>query len=318
MLINCPRCGFQQPQDTYCAQCGVDMTQFKPNRPPVWKRFFFNPLLQIFLFLVVITSAFLFLYKGTENDLSARENFLRSSVQVRSSAPVGQAQAVVVEEEISELASEESTQVTAERNTPPQETPPPPTLPALGELQIDYLEVSTPTLNALIESSRQRGQFMNFPDYAAGIIANYAQVAPQISAEKLDTKAKKLNREHNLLQWDHTVSHENDVLGLTSFFEIVEATPQVLRGNLEIQRSWRETGDDLIQKKSFPAIFELAPDSAFFVTGVIPQNPGPDEEELAKVAPFKILKSPKYRSGESELVIIFRYLPQRPQREGTP
>ncbi len=43
MLINCPRCGFQQPKDKYCAQCGVDMETFKPASPPALKRFFETP-----------------------------------------------------------------------------------------------------------------------------------------------------------------------------------------------------------------------------------------------------------------------------------
>lgn len=318
MLMNCPRCGFQQPQDTYCAQCGVDMTQFKPSKPPVWKRLLFHPLLQVCVLILAITCVFLFLYKGGNSDLIARENFLRSPVQVQSSLPFQKSASEPLPEETSELASVEDVRVVAERNTPPQEITPPKALPTIGELQIEYVEMSTQSLNMLIEASRQRGQFMNFSDYAAGIVLQFAQIQSQLTSEKLDTKSKQLTREHNLLQWDHTISHENDVLGLTSFFEVVEATPTLLRGNLEIQRSWREENDDLLQKKSFPAIFELSPESVFFMTGIIPQNPSPDEEELAKVAPFKILKSNKYRTGESELVILFRYLPQRPQREGSP
>ena len=41
MLINCPKCGYSQPQDTYCASCGVDIVKFsarhKPAKLPFWK-----------------------------------------------------------------------------------------------------------------------------------------------------------------------------------------------------------------------------------------------------------------------------------------
>lgn len=32
-LTNCPKCGFEQPVDTYCAKCGVDMTSLPKKSP---------------------------------------------------------------------------------------------------------------------------------------------------------------------------------------------------------------------------------------------------------------------------------------------
>lgn len=29
-MINCPKCGFEQPQDEFCAKCGVNMSKFRP------------------------------------------------------------------------------------------------------------------------------------------------------------------------------------------------------------------------------------------------------------------------------------------------
>lgn len=37
-MIHCPKCGFQQPVDTYCASCGVDMTKLPKPRPPLFKQ----------------------------------------------------------------------------------------------------------------------------------------------------------------------------------------------------------------------------------------------------------------------------------------
>lgn len=31
VLVNCPKCGFQQPSDQYCAQCGVDMLKLRKS-----------------------------------------------------------------------------------------------------------------------------------------------------------------------------------------------------------------------------------------------------------------------------------------------
>jgi hypothetical protein len=44
MLVNCPKCGFSQPKDQYCANCGVNMQQFKPKAPSLLLRAVTSPL----------------------------------------------------------------------------------------------------------------------------------------------------------------------------------------------------------------------------------------------------------------------------------
>lgn len=34
-MLNCPKCGFQQPRDQYCAKCGVDMVKAAQARPKI-------------------------------------------------------------------------------------------------------------------------------------------------------------------------------------------------------------------------------------------------------------------------------------------
>ena len=36
-MIDCPRCGFTQPNDQFCANCGVNMTAFSPKKKPIWQ-----------------------------------------------------------------------------------------------------------------------------------------------------------------------------------------------------------------------------------------------------------------------------------------
>ncbi|MFK8138887.1 MAG: hypothetical protein AB8E15_11040 [Bdellovibrionales bacterium] len=38
MIINCPKCGFEQPQDEYCANCGVHIPSFKPPEIGIQQR----------------------------------------------------------------------------------------------------------------------------------------------------------------------------------------------------------------------------------------------------------------------------------------
>lgn len=47
MMVNCPKCGFNQPQDRYCASCGIDMVSFKPAQKPLLTRVIQNTSFQI-------------------------------------------------------------------------------------------------------------------------------------------------------------------------------------------------------------------------------------------------------------------------------
>ncbi len=53
MLINCPKCGFSQPQDKYCARCGIDVETYKPSRDPWWVRLYKNALGQFLIFALI-------------------------------------------------------------------------------------------------------------------------------------------------------------------------------------------------------------------------------------------------------------------------
>ena len=57
MLVNCPRCGFSQPNDQYCAQCGVDMQSFKPKEQPFANQVFSNAGVQIGILLIAAVLA---------------------------------------------------------------------------------------------------------------------------------------------------------------------------------------------------------------------------------------------------------------------
>ncbi len=52
-MVNCPKCGFNQPQDQYCAKCGVDMVAFKPAAKPLISQLISNITFQISVLAMV-------------------------------------------------------------------------------------------------------------------------------------------------------------------------------------------------------------------------------------------------------------------------
>jgi hypothetical protein len=71
-LMKCPRCGFEQPEDRYCASCGADIQKLNARPKPIWMRLLQNPgfhLTLVGLLLVMVIGYILY----TQSDVVSRE-----------------------------------------------------------------------------------------------------------------------------------------------------------------------------------------------------------------------------------------------------
>jgi hypothetical protein len=57
MMMDCPRCGFNQPKDRFCANCGLDIEQYNPKPKALWLRTLQNSNLHLGLIAVLIVAA---------------------------------------------------------------------------------------------------------------------------------------------------------------------------------------------------------------------------------------------------------------------
>src|SRR5687768_4114328 len=69
-MITCPKCQFVQPEDIYCANCGVNMQNFKSKPAPVWKVLVDSWMAKLGLMIIVIV-AFV-IYDGQKDRKSAK------------------------------------------------------------------------------------------------------------------------------------------------------------------------------------------------------------------------------------------------------
>jgi hypothetical protein len=182
-------------------------------------------------------------------------------------------------------------------------------------LVVYYAEVNRAALNDFIGASRGTGQFMTFPDYSAGILPGINKAVSSSAIKVLHKEERPLgNQKSN--QWFLGWTDKRDPsrqIGLNTYFELNDIDSGNLRGNIEILRTWREEvapGAFEVQKRTFPAIFEIGGENGFFMSGVMPRRsnlPGPNEDELVETDLYKILRSPQFRSGESEFVIFVEF-----------
>lgn len=338
MLINCPRCGFQQPKDKYCAHCGVDMETFKPATPSVWKKLASNPLLQLSVLIIVASGVGLSLYKKGEQNFERRTAQSRTPVQINSTSSTYSSSTETAN--LAETPTTDQASNTPEENNPAggvvnaykvespsaaatTETTPTPapdakdtrslTKNTASHLIVYYVEVQRPSLQRIFAASRATGQFMTFNDYSAGIAPRFKNFLNSPQSKILHKEDRPLENTKTL-QWSYGLKdrqNPSSEIGLATFFELSELDRNNLRGNIEIQRTWKElnpSGTLEVQRKSFPAIFEIGGDVGFFISGVLPtQSNLENDDELTSIDVFKILHSPHFRAGESDLVIFVEF-----------
>lgn len=83
MMVNCPKCGFSQPQDQYCAKCGVDMVAYRPAEKPFFARLVSNTLVQALFLVLIIGAGFGYIRLQHQADLQARIADLEDSSSTR-------------------------------------------------------------------------------------------------------------------------------------------------------------------------------------------------------------------------------------------
>jgi hypothetical protein len=334
MLVNCPRCGFTQPQDKYCAQCGVDMETYRPPQPSFAKRILTNPALQISFVLLIAGLVGLNLYQKRQSDLEERVSYLKGGTQVvrNLSSPNELNENESLEETLpSELLSEPASADAAlapSSETPAGETPTLPVaaadaskkaadapVPGTTAVRLVYAELSLRGRDLIYEESSATGQFNPLGDYIAGILPD---VARKLSLSNREIKI--LHREQRNIEAQKPLQffqglnggNPETEIGFSYYLELTEVDANTFRGNIEVGRSWRvatPAGAPMLEKRQFPAVFELGRGTGFFISGVMPRaSLMENDNDLVAQKPFEILRSNDFRSGNSEYFLFLEFV----------
>ncbi|MEK2689994.1 hypothetical protein [Bdellovibrio sp. GT3] len=301
------------------------MESFKPQAQPWWQTFFKNPALHVALLVTVVAGGGFYIYKNKQSNQAEVASTSRPVVRVNASnslppppppppemelAVAGSATEVPAGSAGTSADADVGKMLAAARGLSADNAAPAGSGP---HVTVFYTEVNRQSLNRLIESARNTGQFMTFTDYSAGIIPGMEK-RMQMAGIKILHKEERPVEVGKSLQWTYGIKNRSTPgveIGLTTFIELSDVDGNSLRGNLEIQRTWREpaaSGGFEIQRKSFPAIFEIGGENGFLMAGVMPtQSNLENDDELTALDVYKILRSPQFRAGESEFVIFVEY-----------
>lgn len=322
MLVNCPRCGLSQPLDQYCAQCGVDMQSFKPQKVPTLIKIFRSARVQILILLLAGAYAGQYLVRSDDPKVWAQKisHFQGVSKSKSTSATQSDPQSSTLpssEEDDSlnsdsfnnqkteSLNNKEFGSVTgsesASGNNVAQNSPNSQSgaqeLSALN-FKISFIEVSRDVLTKWISESSSLGQYQSLNDYSAGILPDFKK-RTETYKQTLKSADLKISPGNSNSVLTGTISSDgNQIIGLVTAVDYKSSENESVHGNIMVTKNNGQSSE------SYPAEFNLPKGAAFFIIGALKPDNFVNEKNRLIMPPFQIFKSPDFMTRKTEFVIV--------------
>ena len=166
-MMDCPKCGFNQPNDKYCAKCGVDVEEFRQKPPNVFKRVANSSNVHLAVIIGVIVGTLFYLFISQRELIQQEVGRIFDGIPILSSRSldeVNETEPLVAREsevtpegtETSSLAAEPQGIIEPSANTGQPEAQKPPSI------EVRYLEISKENLRALITTGQVIREFENW------------------------------------------------------------------------------------------------------------------------------------------------------------
>ncbi len=300
MNIVCPRCQFRQPQDKFCAKCGLDIETYVPPHQSASSKFLKNHIIHGLIIFMIASSVGFYLYRRHRIHLQQRADY--------SGGP--QFQKDTEFEDIPESEDPKKQLALAATTTSADAQPitAVPTGEVIYDLTVEHFEIEQKSLEKLFEISRQVNLYNSFGDYAAGVLPDLDKNISKIRTKSYGKAVERLQR-GQVLHWSTGLRKPDQTSesGLEFFLEWEEKN-QRFEGNLEIQRVWHENDSAAspYSTTAYPAHFEIGPQTGFYIAGVLPHTPPSVPKKTWEAIPlFKIFESAAFRKQTSDHLILF-------------
>lgn len=321
-MMDCPKCGFSQPKDQFCANCGLNLEQFKPAPRPFYEAWASNPYVIVTCCLFIVAATFYYLKMQspsdagsnsqtitrdetfTEEQRTSRERELAERQQRRQFIQSTSAQSSEVPAENSESLSGETVGlVSAEGESASL------TISQSGvagkKLQVRFFEINQRDLGTLFSQGKVLSETNQSRTLAIENVSNIESLiknSRSLPGTKTFTPAAGKNGE---------IFFENSERkgGVSWEFNLTLAFGQIKEDTITYQ-----IGGDFLystpDKSAAPLemaleTHSLRADSAIAIAGWLPHNVS-GEPALFEGAdnPIKILGSPEFRESLTEFLIL--------------
>ncbi len=324
MLMNCPRCGFSQPKDQYCAQCGVDMEAFKPKAEPLLKIIFRSTTTHVLLLLVAAIFAGQYIIRS-ENPQRWVQKMTRFQgvnkskakfqdnkiIDTIDSASEADSSNLSDEEQLQSLKSKEIS-VNANKEQPIQVAETAQRAAQLSNSRLTNLnsDISAPTFRILyaevpieklaswISESSGAGLYQILSGYSAGILGDFRKkLDADVKILKVAEKKLALGQSDSIFSGNLN-EDGSQLMGISASIEFRSNEGGSIHGNVVVGRTQRQI------RENFPAEFDLPKSSVFYMVGVLKNQSFGNERLSLTMPPFQIFKSNEFMTRKTEFVII--------------
>lgn len=311
MMMDCPKCGFNQPKDRFCANCGVDVDQLLAKPTPVWLRVIQNPNLHLSLIglLILLVLGYIFytrselvtkqmddLFRGTplsSRDSGGDEDETAVAEQIDKDLAADQAStaspAAFVEEETAPLPAED--RMTAK----PVE---------IQKIEVSSWEVPRELLSTLIVDAEK------LSEAAEGRAYYWAQGSKVAESIQQASRPLALSRTMSP-QVNSSVEMETPGTGAEAFdFGFLAQVSKAEPKDLAVR--WQAhfllpAAENAASETQLNGSSSLVPGSMLMVV-IEPSTRTVREESLTRAGegPWTIFASEAFRAGATELVLLIQ------------
>lgn len=308
--MDCPRCGFTQPKDQYCAKCGIDVEAYQKKPPNLFVRMANSSNFHLGVIIAIIVATLFYLVVSQRRLIQQEVGRILEGIPLLSSRAVDEE--VVeqsmegVEEEIPQaetmMAREDTAMDTPSTGIiePGPNTNQPAVSKAPPQVEVRYLEVSKENIAALIASGRLVRDMENWrvvylpSSPSVQSILRASRPLPGSVRQALPPQG-----DLEILSGDYDPDPTRSFLSFSMIWRIPDSVEWSLITQL---RSAGEATPQLLLRE-YEGTMKWSPQGALIlIFDPLTRITAPSEEDLSR-SPLRILRSPDFQSGISDLII---------------
>lgn len=308
MIIECPKCGFTQPKDRYCARCGVDIENFQIQPPPLFVRLLNSPSLYVgfFIFSLLVLGLFIATQPNSQIAKTAKNWVLA----IESDSET-ESLKTLMKETHSEQTEETSEHWVASEESSNEKIilPPPETSKVADEKKtIEYLSVEFVEFPRLqLEELYNQGKILAETNDMQVIL--YDKKAGWDSLQELDSQAvllpgknqQKISENRNLLINHFTPQDRGEDQGFSLQISLKSFNANNLSLEYDLFYNLKVGENNENMSNSLSGSYQFSPQSTLILSGILPrQRLDENLSEDFQSSPLSVMSSENFVSPDAE------------------
>lgn len=309
-MVKCPRCSFEQPEDVFCASCGVNMQNYKTKHSRPW------PVMAIIAVIVILLIGFsIKKFTGALDQVTQRTDILAEAMNEPTPTP---ATNTITEAPPSLRRGDPGNGIFAAPTKPSQATAAAAETPALTVTPAAAVPAPAKISNQMtVEFALVPKDSMNKLTLAVGQPSSNLISKTKFEEASHDTGFQNLSSESHTLNTGQIVSvnqgipepRTKEYIGFMMKITLNRANDTSADYKIQIKRNLpiiSQANDIKINSEDFSENINIAAGQVFAISGLLPRKPiMANEEQLYSTNVLRALLEPSFQKFDQEFVVFF-------------